>query len=169
MPRASPYCSQNAYRSEVLALTNNCPSERSAGKRTDRCGSAGVDSGPELRNALEPCMDFPRPLMKPQNLFSPLPAFIPEEIFDILLQTDHLKLERIVSAGQATPPGEWYDQETHEWVILLSGSAGLTFADEPGLLVLKPGDYVHIPAHTRHRVEWTDAGQKTVWLALHYR
>ena len=62
--------------------------------------------------------------MRLQNFFSPLPAAVPEEIFDALLQTDHFQLERIVSAGQATPPGEWYDQETQEWVLLLRGSAG---------------------------------------------
>jgi cupin 2 domain-containing protein len=107
--------------------------------------------------------------MKPQNLFSPLPAVVPEEIFTVLLQGDRFKLERIVSAGQATPPGEWYDQETHEWVLLLSGSAGLVFAGETEVRVLRPGDYLHIPAHQRHRVEWTDARQKTVWLAVHYR
>jgi len=107
--------------------------------------------------------------MKPQSLLSPLPATLPEEICDALLQNDHFKLERIVSAGQATPSGEWYDQEMHEWVLLLSGSAGLRFEGEKDVRVLRPGDYVLIPAHRRHRVEWTDAQQKTVWLALHYR
>jgi len=107
--------------------------------------------------------------MKPQNLLSPLPAVVPEEIFTVLLQGDRFKVERIVSAGQVTPPGEWYDQETHEWVLLLTGSAGLVFEGEPGVCTLRPGDYIHIPAHRRHRVEWTDAQQKTVWLAVHYR
>ncbi|HEV8711522.1 MAG TPA: cupin domain-containing protein [Candidatus Binatia bacterium] len=106
--------------------------------------------------------------MKPQNLLSPLPVVVPEEIFTPLLQGERFKLERIVSAGQATPPGEWYDQETHEWVMLLSGSAGLVFEGETEVCVLRPGDYLHIPAHQRHRVEWTDAQQKTVWLAVHY-
>ena len=61
-----------------------------------------------------------------------------------------------MSAGQATPPGEWYDQDTHEWVALLSGGAGLRFEDEAEPRVLSPGDYLLIPAHRRHRVEWTD-------------
>jgi cupin 2 domain-containing protein len=107
--------------------------------------------------------------MKLQNLFSPLPEIVPDEIFAPLLHTDHFKLERIVSAGQATLPGEWYDQDTHEWVVLLSGSARLLFEGEKDVCVLRPGDYVNIPAHRRHRVEWTDAKQKTDWLALHYR
>jgi cupin 2 domain-containing protein len=85
-----------------------------------------------------------------------------------LIETDRFKLERIISAGQATPPGEWYDQDDNEWVILLSGSAGLLFEDDEEVCVMRPGDYVHITAHRRHRVEWTDANQKTIWLALHY-
>lgn len=107
--------------------------------------------------------------MTPRNLFSPLPEAIPQEIFETLVHTEQWRLERIVSAGQTTPPGKWYDQETHEWVIVLSGSAKLRFADEPDLVVLQPGDYLLIPAHRRHRVEWTDPEHVTVWLALHYR
>jgi cupin 2 domain-containing protein len=103
------------------------------------------------------------------NLFAAIPAEIPAEIFQILLETGNFRLERIISAGQATPPGKWYDQETHEWVVLLSGSAGLRFEAEAEPRVLNPGDYLLIPAHHRHRVEWTDPGRPTVWLALHYR
>jgi len=103
------------------------------------------------------------------NLFTPLPAEIPAEIFQVLLETENFRLERIVSAGQATPPGEWYDQDTHEWVALLQGGAALRFADEPEPRLLRPGDYLLIPARRRHRVEWTDPAQPTVWLALHYR
>jgi cupin 2 domain-containing protein len=102
------------------------------------------------------------------NLFAPIPPETPAEIIQVLLETGNFRLERIVSAGQATPPGEWYDQDTHEWVALLTGSAGLSFADEPEPRVLRPGDYLLIPAHRRHRVEWTDPDQPTVWLALHY-
>ena len=107
--------------------------------------------------------------MKAINLFSEIPNGLRDEIFETLLKTDCLTLERIVSSGQATPPGEWYDQETHEWVILLKGRAGLLFEGEEEIRILQPGDYVRIPAHRRHRVEWTEAGQTTVWLALHYR
>ncbi len=103
------------------------------------------------------------------NLFALIPPEIPEEIFQVLLDTGHFRLERIVSAGQATPIGEWYDQDRNEWVALLTGSAGLRFADEPEPRVLSPGDYLLIPAHRRHRVEWTDPVRPTVWLALHYR
>ena len=90
------------------------------------------------------------------NLFAPIPPEITEEIFQVLLETGVFRLERIVSGGQATPPGEWYDQDTHEWVALLTGGAGLRFEDEAEPRVLGPGDYLLIPAHRRHRVEWTD-------------
>jgi len=102
------------------------------------------------------------------NLFAAFPAEIPEEIFETILAAGNFRLERIVSGGQATAPGEWYDQDTHEWVALLSGGAGLRFEDEPEPRVLRPGDYLLIPAHRRHRVEWTDPDRPTVWLALHY-
>ena len=106
--------------------------------------------------------------MKPCNIFSKIPDLVKDEIFETLLKTDHLRFERIISSGQATPPGEWYDQSTDEWVILLKGSAGLLFEGQKETFTLYPGDYVHILAHQRHRVEWTDREQKTVWLALHH-
>jgi cupin 2 domain-containing protein len=106
--------------------------------------------------------------MKPGNIFSKISDLVKGEIFETLLKTEHWKLERIISSGQATPPGQWYDQPTDEWVILLKGSAGLLFEGQKEVMVLYPGDYVHILAHRRHRVEWTDGEQKTVWLALHY-
>ena len=106
--------------------------------------------------------------MKLSNLFSPLPKAIPDEVFEALVQTEHFTLERIVSVGQATPAGEWYDQDRQEWVILLQGQARLLFEHETTARILQPGDYVLIPAHCRHRVEWTDPSQQTVWLALHY-
>ncbi len=106
--------------------------------------------------------------MKPGNIFSEIPDLVKDEIFETLLETDHLKLERIISSVQATPSGQWYDQPIDEWVILLKGSAGLLFEGHKEVMALHPGDYVHISAHQRHRVEWTDGEQKTIWLALHY-
>lgn len=104
--------------------------------------------------------------MKAANLFADIPAALAGELTETLVETQSLRLERIVSAEQITPRDEWYDQERDEWIILLSGSAGLLFEGENEPLVLSPGDYVLIPAHRRHRVEWTE--EKTVWLALHY-
>ena len=107
--------------------------------------------------------------MNPQNIFAPLPASSPSEIFTGLLDGQSFKLQRIVSTGQTSPPGQWYDQDTHEWVLLLSGAARLRIDGEDRLLQMQPGDYVDLPAHLRHRVEWTDPDQETVWLALHYQ
>ena len=102
------------------------------------------------------------------NIFAKLPQSPSEEVFQEIIHGEKFRLEQIISFGQATPDGQWYDQEQHEWVVLLSGAAGLRFEAEEGLRILHPGDFVDIPAHTRHRVEWTDEKQTTVWLALHY-
>ncbi len=101
-----------------------------------------------------------------RNLLEDLPPPAPAEDFETLLQRPGLKLERIVSYGQTTPEGEWYDQEQDEWVVLLAGAARLLIEGE-GEQELKPGDAVMLPAHCRHRVTWTDPAQPTVWLALH--
>ena len=104
-----------------------------------------------------------------QNLFHASAVTSTNEVFDELLRGGEFKLERIVSTGQATPPGQWYDQADHEWVVLLSGGAKIVFEGEAEPVCLSPGDWINIPAHKRHRVEWTDPHQQTVWLALHYR
>jgi cupin 2 domain-containing protein len=106
-------------------------------------------------------------LPPPRNLFADLPASRAREAFEALLETPHLRLERIVSFGQATPAGEWYEQDADEWVALLQGGAGLLCEGEAEPRVLAPGDWVLIPAHTRHRVAWTAPDGPTVWLALH--
>jgi len=107
-------------------------------------------------------------LVPVKNLFGGASSSRPDELVETLLETGAFRLERIVSIGHATPAGEWYDQERDEWVVLLSGRAGLRFADRDDVVEMLPGDHLVIPAHRRHRVEWTDAAQPTVWLALHY-
>ncbi|HUT49282.1 MAG TPA: cupin domain-containing protein [Alphaproteobacteria bacterium] len=102
------------------------------------------------------------------NLFQDLPEGLGEEAMETLVSRGGMRLVRIVSTGQATADGAWYDQTDWEWVVLLKGSAGLRFAGEAEARALAPGDFVHIPAHARHRVEWTAADEPTVWLALHY-
>ena len=102
------------------------------------------------------------------NLFAGLPESLPAERFDSLVESPGLRIERIVSTGQGTPPGEWYDQPGAEWVALLQGAAELRFEDEPEPRRLAPGDWVHIPAHRRHRVDWTAPETTTVWLAVHW-
>jgi cupin 2 domain-containing protein len=102
------------------------------------------------------------------NLFADLPGQVPQELFEVLAQSGGARLERIVSLGHATPPGQWYDQDTNEWVVLLRGAAILRFEDEPDPHRLAPGDWLDIAAHRRHRVEWTAPTEPTIWLALHY-
>jgi cupin 2 domain-containing protein len=103
------------------------------------------------------------------NLFDDVPTDTAEERVSDLLVTSNLKIERIVSTGQASPTGFWYDQPWAEWVVVLTGSAGLKIEGESEIRVLHKGDHIQIPAHRRHRVEWTDSGQPTIWLAVHYR
>ncbi len=103
------------------------------------------------------------------NLFADLPERAPDELFTEFLHGAAFELQRIVSTGQCTPAGEWYDQDTAEWVVLLSGTATLRFETDDTSLEMRPGDYAQIPAHCRHRVESTHVDQPTVWLALHYR
>jgi cupin 2 domain-containing protein len=102
------------------------------------------------------------------NLYSPLPDPLHEEQFLELLNRPGLRIERIVSTGQASPPGFWYEQPQGEWVVVLSGAARLRFADEAAARGLKQGDFVDIAPYRRHRVEWTDPQRPTVWLAVHY-
>ena len=101
------------------------------------------------------------------NLYADIPAALAREETIDLLGAQNLRIERIVSRGQATPPGEWLDQDWDEWVVLLEGAAGLRLAGEEPR-VLGRGDWLHIAAHTRHRVEWTGPGA-TLWLAVHWR
>ena len=103
-----------------------------------------------------------------ENLFAHVPDRLPDERFEALVRGGEFRLERIISTGQVTPPGQWYDQDREEWVLILRGSARLRFEGEAEPLCLGPGDYVLIPAHCRHRVEWTDPLQPTVWLGLHF-
>ena len=104
---------------------------------------------------------------KVRNLFNDIPATLEAELFQTLAESGAVRIERIVSDGQATPPGEWYDQGWDEWVLLVSGGASLRFDDDAPPHILKPGDHVMIPAGCRHRVEQTDSSLKTVWLAVH--
>jgi cupin 2 domain-containing protein len=106
--------------------------------------------------------------MRKRSLHEGIPDELPDEFFDLLCRSDNIRIERIVSRGQASPEGFWYDQEKNEFVLLVQGSAGLTFENEEGVLVLKPGDYITIGAHVKHRVEWTDPSGDTIWLAVHY-
>ena len=102
------------------------------------------------------------------NLFRHLPDARSAEVFQTLAEGPHARIERIVSCGQASPPGFWYDQPQHEFVVLIAGEAELRFEDEEQSQRLGPGDYVLIAAHRRHRVESTSRAEPTVWLAVHF-
>jgi cupin 2 domain-containing protein len=102
------------------------------------------------------------------NLFRALSAALRAEQVDVLAETAHLRIERIISRGQVTPPGQWYDGAQDEWVAVLAGAARLRFEREAAPRALAPGDWLRIPARARHRVEWTDPEVATVWLAVHF-
>ncbi len=110
--------------------------------------------------------------MKPpvvSKLLGPCATRPQQELFERVVEGDGFVLERIVSFGHVTAPGSWYDQDRDEWVLLLSGGARLSFEDADAGVDLVPGDAVLIPAHQRHRVDWTRPDCETVWLALHFR
>lgn len=99
------------------------------------------------------------------NLFD-LPDPLPDrEEFRELLRSGDLRIERIVSSGQTTPAGQWYDQDQDEWVALLQGEAVLEYEDG-GKLHLSAGDHVLLPAHCRHRVAYTSHEPPCIWIAL---
>jgi len=103
------------------------------------------------------------------NLFENIPPALTDELMEPLAVGKDVRIERIVSRGQQSPPGFWYDQDDDEWVALLKGEAALRFEADDRLLHLTPGMHVHIRAHQRHRVEWTATDGETVWLAVFYR
>lgn len=106
--------------------------------------------------------------MQARSIFSGVPENIPDELIEEFVRTDNVRIERIISYGHSSAEDFWYDQGENEWVLVLSGSACLLFegSDEP--VILRSGDWVDIPAHTKHRVEWTHPDEKTIWLAVFY-
>jgi cupin 2 domain-containing protein len=100
------------------------------------------------------------------NLLFSLPATLPDEITETLVQAKHVRIERIESQGHASPTNFWYDQDKNEFVLLIQGAARLRFEDS--VVEMKPGNWIDISAHRKHRVEWTTPDERTVWLALFY-
>lgn len=103
-----------------------------------------------------------------RNIFADLPADLNKEQFDELLQVKNIRIERIISKGHTSPETGWYDQEEDEWVLVLEGTGTILFAENNQQVTLRKGDYLHIPAHTKHKVIWTEPEELTVWLAVHY-
>lgn len=104
-----------------------------------------------------------------KNLLAEIPADLPEEAIDILVQNEGVRIERIVSTGQSSPEGFWYDQREAEWVVVLRGCGHLEFEGQEEVTVMRPGDFVEIPPGRRHRVAWTSQDEPTVWLAFFYQ
>ncbi|WP_269541590.1 cupin domain-containing protein [Cerasicoccus fimbriatus] len=106
--------------------------------------------------------------MTPENLLANLPTSLPAELMEDLVCANGVRIERIVSTGQCSAPGDWYDQAENEWVLLLAGAARLEIEENDSCrkLELHAGDHCFLPAHQRHRVDWTDPAQPTVWLAV---
>jgi len=100
-----------------------------------------------------------------RNLFEDLPCAASEEVAEELVARPGFRVERITSRGQCSPPGFWYDQAEDEWVVVLAGRARLRLERESRAREMTAGDWVFIPAGERHRVEWTDPEEDTVWLA----
>lgn len=107
--------------------------------------------------------------MKPvtHNIFTEIPEHLPEELLESIYQRGPIRIERILSKGQSTPVGQWYDQAWDEWILLIQGQATLLYQQNQQRLHLTAGDYLLIPAHTLHRVEWTPPDISTIWLAIH--
>ena len=100
------------------------------------------------------------------NLLTPEPLARGAEVTQQIATGNGMRLERIVSHGQASPEGFWYDQTEAEWVTVLTGRTRIRLAEQASSITLGPGDTLYLPAHCRHRVEWTDPDQPTVWLAV---
>lgn len=105
--------------------------------------------------------------MQRGNIEANLPNAATEEIIEVMsgMAGRNIRIERIISEGQFSPPGFWYDQAWDEWVLILRGGAELEFDDPAAEEKLHPGDWLLIPAHRRHRVRSTEAN--TLWLAIH--
>ncbi|NEO84152.1 MAG: cupin domain-containing protein [Spirulina sp. SIO3F2] len=105
--------------------------------------------------------------MEINNIFASIPSEMNDEIFEVIAQNSVVKIERIISYGHRSPASGWYDQIQHEWVMVVQGTAILEFEGDEAV-TLQAGDYLNIPAHTKHKVTWTTPDMETIWLAIHY-
>ncbi len=105
-----------------------------------------------------------------KNLFD-LQGEKTEEIMEIMVEKGRLgdksaiKIERILSYGQATPADYYYDQGWDEWVAIIQGEAILSYDDGRGV-DLRAGDSLLIKRGERHRVDYTS--EDCIWIAVHY-
>ena len=105
--------------------------------------------------------------MSTNNLFKNIPENLPDEVFETIIKTEDIQIERIISNGHITEKTKWYEQSKNEWVVVLKGKATIRFNNDT-LHTLNEGDYLNIPAYIKHRVEWTEKDNETIWLAVHY-
>jgi cupin 2 domain-containing protein len=105
--------------------------------------------------------------VKTGNIYNLIPDDLSDEVFEILVQNTSVTIERIISRGHSSPETGWYDQDSAEWVIVLTGEARIAFEND-AVVELKQGDYINIPANKRHRVVSTSSDPETIWLAVHY-
>ncbi|MEZ8697176.1 cupin domain-containing protein [Vibrio lentus] len=102
------------------------------------------------------------------NIYSDVPSSIPDEIFNDIIATENVRIERILSHGHSSPEQGWYDQDENEWVMVLEGQGVIEFEDGR-LVTLSKGDYINIAAREKHKVLGTDKDAVTIWLAVFYR
>ena len=107
--------------------------------------------------------------MHPENIYqiSLIPEATSPEVFETLASSGAVRIERIISNGQCTPPHTWLTEELNEWVLLIQGRATIEFADG-SLIQLQKGDYINIPSKTRHKVTFTSREPHCIWLAVFY-
>lgn len=103
------------------------------------------------------------------NLFEPPAQPHHTELFEHICQTQAVLIERIVSYGHITPQNEWYNQDRHEWVMLLQGNATLLFDHHNGETInMQAGSHIYIAAHRLHRVIYTSTEPPCIWIAVHF-
>ena len=102
-----------------------------------------------------------------KNIFDSIPGNLTEEVFESIIKSSNINIERIISNGQTSPETGWYDQDDAEWILILRGEAIIIFENEDQLKLIE-GSYLNIPAHTKHQVSWTSGQTETIWLAIHY-
>ena len=90
-----------------------------------------------------------------------------KEITEILASSENVRIERIISTGQITEPDFWYDQNENEFVTVLQGEAKILFDNGKEEHLVK-GDYLMIPAHTRHRVSYTSIEPVCIWVVVFF-
>ena len=100
------------------------------------------------------------------NLYASIPRNLDSEVFELILNNENIKIERIISKGHKSPESGWYDQIYNEWVVVIKGQAILVFEDRQ--LAMDTGSYINIPAHTKHKVSCSLSDEETIWLAIHY-